>query len=101
MAPEPTSPPTGLSAARAVPPATGPATAPPVPAGRHARRPRWRRREPADAPTPEPRIFSDDGLPVFVVPHGDFVACSYAGCGALRLVEDVAAKAPCSACGRL
>jgi hypothetical protein len=72
-----------------------------APRGRHALRPRWRRHAPVEEPPPEPRIFSDDGLPVFVVPHGDFVACSYTGCGTLRLLDDVVAKAPCTGCGRV
>jgi hypothetical protein len=54
-----------------------------------------------EEPPPEPRLFSDDGLPVFVVPQADFMACTYTGCGALRLLDDVVAGAPCAACGRV
>jgi len=46
-------------------------------------------------------LYSEDGLPVFIVPNGDFVACSYAGCGALRPIDEVAAKTPCTGCGRV
>lgn len=98
VAPEPTSPSAAVSPGGPVASSTGPM----APASRrHGLRPRWRRRAPVEEPGPEPRLYSEDGLPVFIVPNGDFVACSYAGCGALRPIDEVAAKTPCTGCGRV